>query len=43
MNNKKNEFGQDIPEIFETSIDELLDFIKYKKLSKEFVDWKFKR
>ena len=43
MKNKKNEFCQEIPDIFVTDIDELLDFIKYKKLIQEFVDWKFKR
>jgi hypothetical protein len=39
----KNEFGQEIPGIFETDINEMFDFVKHKGLSKEFADWKFER
>ena len=29
--------------MFETDLEELLDFIKYKNLNREFAEWKIKR
>ena len=33
----------DIPMLFETDVDEVLDFVKHKRLSKEFAEWKVRR